>query len=75
MRQASGGGRPDSPSACANQVLDMELSANEFANEQIMADAWKGHTSLPQGSGVGRHRLKDHKAWIGPDGAAGPIQC
>ena len=39
-----GGGRPNGPSACANQVLDMELSANELsANEQIMADAWKSH--------------------------------
>jgi hypothetical protein len=39
-----GGGRPNGPTACANQVLDMELSADDLsANEQIMADAWKSH--------------------------------
>ena len=38
------GGSGGSASACADQVLDMELSANELsANEQIMADAWKSH--------------------------------
>jgi hypothetical protein len=42
--QGGGSGRPDGSSACVNQVLDMELSANELsANEQIMADAWKSH--------------------------------
>ena len=36
------GGSSGGNSACANQVLDMELSANELsANEQIIADVWK----------------------------------
>jgi hypothetical protein len=40
--QGGGSGRPDGSSACANQVLDMALSADELsANERIMADAWK----------------------------------
>jgi hypothetical protein len=39
-----GGGRPGGATACANQVLDMELEADELsANERIMADAWKSH--------------------------------
>ena len=42
--EGGSGGSPSGASACADQVLDMELSANELsANERIMADAWKGH--------------------------------
>ena len=46
------GGSSGSASACANQVLDMELSNDELsANKQIKADAWKSHFYARKGHG------------------------